>query len=882
MALGDGIRRNIASVDPSERTLLRDALIALNHKFFPGSKADSVPGGVSLWFKMDEIHQSTHVHHGPEFVPWHREIVNYLESLLRQINPQLSLHYWDWTQDPRDPLGNGSVNLFTSAFMGNATGDAGDPWLSAGYYDPATANHRDATDNPVDPPNNLTRNCVGNKHPQSIDDGIIAAPDFPTMRTRMESAHDIAHGFIGGTLNDPHISFRDPIVFLLHSNVDRLYAKWQTQAGHSERIDPTLVYGAESGGAALNSNVEPWSTGHTHDTFGVEHFIRPWYAPESQGIPKTYKHASVVFPPCYDTNATAIPIVEVVNVGTPPVLHFNDVPTGETAVRAAVFRIYNCNDTTVRVKGAGPSAPFSVLQPASGSVTVHHDAHLFLEARIWLAFTAGVAGVPVTDSTVTFECPENGKEFTFVLKANAINRPNVAVMLALDQSGSMSSAAGTLGATRIDVLKDAARKFMELIQQDNGVGLIRFDHNAYSVTDPTYPGLAVTKITSNNIFDLGRVAAINAVNNHHTNPAGNTSVGDGVDMARQVLNAVPPGDYDQKAMIVLTDGLENAPLWISDVAGAIDSRTFAIGLGNETQVNTAALNALAHGTGGYLLLTGVLSSSIDDYFRLSKYFLQILAGVTNNDVILDPSGFIAPGAKIRVPFYVCEADVDCTVLMMNDLNVVDLLLEAPDGTVITPAMAPGLGMTYGVGEQTKNYRFTLPVAIGSGQRAGVWNAVMVVNHDQFKRTLGWLRERKDPRFESFSTHGARYDLVVNTYSNLKMRVRFEQSNYEPGARLTFQAVLTEYDLPVEKRADVHIKLSRPGVSVVNVPMTETEPGTFEATTTATFSGIYNARIIAKGVTLRGTPFTREQLASLAVWKGGNDPRQPPRDFRNKQ
>jgi hypothetical protein len=39
---------------------------------------------------------------------------------LRQFNPQLSLHYWDWTQDPRDPFGDGNVNLFTSAFMGTA------------------------------------------------------------------------------------------------------------------------------------------------------------------------------------------------------------------------------------------------------------------------------------------------------------------------------------------------------------------------------------------------------------------------------------------------------------------------------------------------------------------------------------------------------------------------------------------------------------------------------------------------------------------------------------------------------------------------------------------------------------------------------------------
>jgi hypothetical protein len=85
MALGDGIRRNIASVDPAERAMLRDALIELNQRRFPGTRTDSPPGGVTWWFKQDEIHQATHVHRGPEFLPWHREIVNRMEALLRQI-----------------------------------------------------------------------------------------------------------------------------------------------------------------------------------------------------------------------------------------------------------------------------------------------------------------------------------------------------------------------------------------------------------------------------------------------------------------------------------------------------------------------------------------------------------------------------------------------------------------------------------------------------------------------------------------------------------------------------------------------------------------------------------------------------------------------------
>jgi len=900
MALGDGIRRNIASVDPAERALLRDALLELNRRFFPGNRTDTVPGGVSWWFKQDEIHQATHVHGGPEFIPWHREIVNRLEEMLRQINPQLSLHYWDWKQDPRSiPNANlgggmtGTLNLFTPDFMGyggSTTQPIGRPWQndvapwrSDGFYVPGASPDRDSSDNPADPPSSVNRSVSGSPLAASRENDILNAIDFADMCLLMESAHNGMHGFVN--MGGQHISFRDPFVFLLHSNQDRIYARWQTDPTHPERLEPSTVYGTDSNldvvvGSVtqnVNHNVEPWSTGHSVDEFGVAHNTRPWYAPESLGEPKNYKHPSIVFPPCYDTNHTAVPIIQVINAGSPPVINFNDVPTGETTMRAAVFRIYGCTNVTVRIKaGFGPTTPFSVLFPASGAVTVTHGDNLYIEARIWLAYTAGPAGVAVPDGSVTFECPENSKEFTFVLKANAITRPTVAVMLALDQSGSMADPAGTSGATRLEVLKDAARSFMEWIQKDNGVGLIRFDNNAYPPNDPTYPGLPVTKMTSDSI-DVARAAAIAAANNHKTNPLGNTSVGDGVDQARQVLNALPPGDYTNKAMIVLTDGLENDPLWISDVIGSIDSQTFAIGLGNEQQVNTTALRALAHSTNGYLLLTGLLSSSLDDYFRLRKFFLQILAGVTNTDIIRDPVGYIAPGSKVRVPFYVNEADIDCTVLLMTDENVVDFAVEAPDGTLINPAMAPGLGITYATGAQTKHYRFTLPVAIGSGQRAGVWHAVLEVNNNDFKKTLSRMREQQDKSFQTFATHGARYCVVAQTYSNLRMAVTVEQSNFEPGADLTFRAMLTEYDIPVEKRAQAQIELTRPGGSVVTLPMTEIEPGTFELTTKATFAGVYHARIMAKGATLRGRPFTREQLASAAVWKGGDQPYQPPRD-----
>jgi hypothetical protein len=143
MALGDGIRRNIAHVDPVERDMLRDAILQMHQRYYPGHRGETPPGGVSWWFKQDEIHQATHVHGGPEFLPWHRELTNRFEELLRQINPQLSLHYWDFKEDPRNiPNGNigggmtGTVNLFDANFMGSSSISAGDPWLTAEFYDP--------------------------------------------------------------------------------------------------------------------------------------------------------------------------------------------------------------------------------------------------------------------------------------------------------------------------------------------------------------------------------------------------------------------------------------------------------------------------------------------------------------------------------------------------------------------------------------------------------------------------------------------------------------------------------------------------------------------------------------------------------------------------
>jgi hypothetical protein len=670
------------------------------------------------------------------------------------------------------------------------------------------------------------------------------------------------HGFVA--MGGQHISFRDPFVFMLHSNVDRLFARWQTDPAHTDRLDPDLMYGTEGG--SLEVDIEPWSGG-----IG----IRPWASPENEGVPRNYKHLSIVVPPCYDTNFTNIPQAEVLNEGSPPVINFNDVPTGTTTVRAATFRVYGCGDATIRVKpGSGPAAPFSILHPISGSVTVGHQLLPYRDVRIWVAYTAGAAGVPVPDGSATFQCTQSGQEFTFTLKANAIAKPTVAVMLALDQSGSMNDPAGTSGDIRVNILKEAAIRFMEVIPANDGVGLIRFDTDAYPINDATYPGFAVTRITSDSMFDAARVGGISAVNNHATNLAGATSVGDGVFLARQVLNAVPAADYDHKAIIVFTDGLENRAQSIADVTGSIDNRTFAIGLGNEMQVNTSALTALTNGTGGYLRLTGSLSASTDDYFRLSKYFLQILAGVTNNNIILDPNGYIAPGSTVAIPFFVNEADIDCTAILMTDFPVVDMKIKTPGGDIIDMANAGGLAINYQASDRTRYYKFNFPVGFPTGNHGGKWHVLLNINDNDYKKALNGLRQGKGMFAHArtvLGTHGAKYSVMINTYSNLKFDAKISLNSMEPGAVVTLHSNFTEYDLPVEKRAVVDVIITRPGGAVQTLRLNELDGGVYENSFVANMAGTYNCRFMAKGITLRGTRFTREMTLDAAVFPGGNRP-----------
>jgi len=543
---------------------------------------------------------------------------------------------------------------------------------------------------------------------------------------------------------------------------------------------------------------------------------------------------------------------------------FNDVPEGEPAVRAVVFETTSCPGETFRII-SGPTVttgpPNAFGTPLGTTVTLppNTDITATRYARLWISYTGTNAG-DTAEGTVRVRHDETGDEWDVPITANTIAKPTEVIMLVLDKSGSMDfdSGLGDPYPKRIDILKFAAMPFIELLPPDDAIGIVSFDHNAYDVMSIEQVGAELD--------GAGRNNARTAITNHTPNPEGATSIGDGVEKGHQRLD--PVTGYDHKVSVVFTDGHENREKLLSEVSHLIDERVFAIGLGSADTIRPAALDALTDNTGGYLLLTGEIG---DQFFRLSKYFLQILAGVTNKDIVLDPEGMIIGNEIQRIPFVFNETDRMCDIIVVTPTpTALTFKLEAPNGDIIDPNTAEyDPSMEYICGSNVCFYRMTLPAQLQGGEaRDGTWHALLSIRTHEKKvdPTSGILGPPVIPNLN--------YCLNVHTLSSLKASALMFQSSYEPGAELILQVMLTEYGLPVEERARLEALILSPNGIEESFPMEEIEPGVFETGIIANIPGIYRFRVKALGRTFQGLKFTREIVQTGAVWRGGD--RLPPK------
>jgi hypothetical protein len=801
-------------------------------------------------------------HRGPAFLPWHRYFCRELELALQKKRPNVTLPYWNWAADEANPIGAAlwNTNPAQRIYIG---GDGAGPGgtVTTGPFAGWTALIENLSGTLVPRPGGIIRELglatFGNPDfptSQQVNDAVANLTVYDTspwrtsstgsFRNRLEGwlslagennsqMHNRIHIWVGGDMG-PGTSPNDPVFFLHHCNVDRIWALWQT-------AHPAAAYLPASGGPAghnLNDALQQLTTAGATPAGSLDYR-------RTMGF-------------IYDTDP---PLVDLVS----PAVSFQDVPTLETTWRAAVFQVRAGSTVHLEiVPGSGPLAPYSVT--ALGTSVTHIppvDNAPYDTVRFWFAFTGAAVPGAAASGSVQIRCVETNQVFNITLTANTVARPTTGVVFSLDKSGSMGLPAGT-GGTRMQLLHEAAARCIELIRDGSGAGVVSFDHDAY-------PGQPLSVFQAANTHRADVLAIVNGLN-----PGGATSIGDGVELARTTLNA-GAAPFQGEALVVLTDGLENQPKFLDEVAGAIDTRTFAIGLGTAQQVSTEALAKVANDTGGFILLTGPLTPDTDSYFLLSKYFQQILISATNENIVTDPSGFLAGGQVVRIPFSLAESEIDATAVLLVDVPAVRLALETPSGAVLSEANLAALGAQVTRGTNMTFCRFGLPLPVGAGAHGGTWHVLLRVDEPRLKREITKLeRESRETGakvvdLQRLRAHGVRYSVTVSSWSNLRMNARLTQTSFKPGATLRLDVALTEYGQPVDRRAQVEAEVERPDGVRFTLSLTEELPGAFGGEIIGGLNGVWRLRIRARGRTFGGIVFTREQLLSAAIMVGGDTP-----------
>lgn len=587
-----------------------------------------------------------------------------------------------------------------------------------------------------------------------------------------------------------------------------------------------------------------------------------------------------------------------------PLLNFQDVPQGpmgmqHDAALAISFEVISPSVAVTLQYAAGGAPSHPQLAPFNTSVTVGPTAaNGIATARLWIIYKTGNVGDSLPPQVVTLQDAAGTQTWTVTIIGNTVARKTAAVALIMDRSGSMADNRGD-GQTKHTSLQQAANIFVDLMLEGDGVGLVRFNQDA-QVLQP------VTALGDGSLSDVARAATRDIINGNGLDPNGETSIGDGIFEGRGILNS-ETAPFDVNSLVILTDGVENQQRWIADVAGQINEFTYSVGLGQPQNISVPALQTISGNNGGYLLVTGSIAT--DNRFLLQKYFLQILAGISNAEIVLDPNGQLVPGWVQSIPFQLTSADAGVDVILLCPYpTAVDFRLQTPGGRIIEPWLArTEPGMRFVLSNGVSYYRLALPVQLLPNRfdAAGTWHALLTVGEPRLERTdtardasPEILRGMFAPpsRAPSRPARGIQaqrasvvaaaapylmaafanartlpYSLVVHTYSNVSLHAHLGQSTFEPGATIDVAASLAQSGIALTAGATVWAEIVRPDGTTTSLAMEEYGDEPFTATFATTTAGVYRVRIRARGTTQRGEPFTREKTLTATVWRGGDQP-----------
>jgi len=225
------VRQNVSAMSAPEVNRLRKAIEGMlarddnrGYQFFAGWH------GVPL-----EICQ----HHNPYFLPWHRGYLYHFELALQEVDPGVTVPWWNWMDEPGIPKAfevkkaGKRKNVLASAPIKPLGVPRGPGWPRRTQRDPG------GIPQALPPP-------LGNaRFPGSrggASSWIMAAPSYEEFWKRCARVHDNVHVWVGGQMLDQNWAAFDPLFWAHHAMVDRLWRIWQHNNPGALPNHPTLEY----------------------------------------------------------------------------------------------------------------------------------------------------------------------------------------------------------------------------------------------------------------------------------------------------------------------------------------------------------------------------------------------------------------------------------------------------------------------------------------------------------------------------------------------------------------------------------------------------------------------------------------------------------------
>lgn len=143
------------------------------------------------------------------FLPWHRMYLLKLEKEMQTIDPLSFIPYWDWITSPKIP-----ILLKTFMPTVNVPG-AGNITVSRNVGPPP----------PLPTKSDIT--------------SVLSENTYTLFTTQLEYSHNNVHGWVGGIMSDIQYSPTDPVFWLHHAQIDRLWGIWQAKSQNAGK-NPSL------------------------------------------------------------------------------------------------------------------------------------------------------------------------------------------------------------------------------------------------------------------------------------------------------------------------------------------------------------------------------------------------------------------------------------------------------------------------------------------------------------------------------------------------------------------------------------------------------------------------------------------------------------------